>query len=207
MGLYSDHILPRLIDWTMNIERLREIRDRCLEGVRGEVLEVGFGSGLNLPHYPGEVTRLYAVDPAVVGRKLARKRLEHCPFPVEFVGLDGQSIPLPDDSVDFAVSTWTLCTIPDPLAALREIARILRPGGALHFAEHGLAPEPRVRKWQNRLNPIHKVYAGGCHLNRDMRELVEAAGLRIESLENFYIPGPRFLTYMYLGKATSQPHS
>ena len=163
---------------------------------------MGFGSGLNLPHYPQGVSKLFAVDPALVGRKLARKRLVGCPFPVEFVGLDGQSNPLPDASLDFAVSTWTLCTIPNPLAALSEMARVLKPEGKLHFVEHGRAPERRVRRWQDLWNPIHKRLAGGCHLNRDVSALVEAAGFRIDSIENFYSKGPRIFTYTYLGRAS-----
>ncbi len=203
MGFHSDQVLPRLINWGMRSVELQQIRERCLQGVKGEVLEVGFGSGLNLPHYPEEVAKLLAVDPAVVGRKLARKRLAECPFPVEFVGLDGQEIPLPDASVDSAVTTWTLCTIPDPYAALSEIRRVLRPGGKLHFVEHGRAPEAGVRKWQDRWNPVHKVYAGGCNLNRAIGEVVGAGGFRVEKLENFYIKGPRMFTYMYLGSASS----
>lgn len=202
MGFYSDQVLPRAIDWAMNTAELREIRERCLAGAAGDVLEVGFGSGLNLPHYPQGVSKLFAVDPALVGRKLARKRLAGCPFPVEFVGLDGQSIPLPDASLDFAVSTWTLCTIPNPLAALSEMARVLKPEGKLHFVEHGRAPERRVRRWQDLWNPVHKRLAGGCHLNRDMSALVEAAGFRIDSIENFYSKGPRIFTYTYLGRAS-----
>ena len=202
MGFYSDQVLPRAIDWAMNTAELREIWERCLAGVAGDVLEVGFGSGLNLPHYPQGVSKLFAVDPALVGKKLARKRLAGCPFTVEFVGLDGQSISLADASLDFAVSTWTLCTIQNPLAALSEMARVLKPEGKLHFVEHGRAPERRVRRWQDLWNPIHKRLAGGCHLNRDVSALVEAAGFRIDSIENFYSKGPRIFTYTYLGKAS-----
>ncbi len=201
MGIYSDRILPRLVDWTMNIEMLRELRDRCLQGVRGDVLEVGFGSGLNLPHYPKEVTKVYAVDPATLGRKLAKKRLDTCDFPVEFVGLDAESIPLADAAVDAAVVTWTLCTIPDPLAALLEMRRTLRPGGKLHFVEHGRAPEQGVKRWQERLNRVHGWYAGGCNLNRAIDEVVQAGGFEIESLDAFYVRGPKVLTFHYLGIA------
>lgn len=202
MGWYADHILPRGIDFMMSGEEFSKLRAKYLASVSGRVLEVGFGSGLNLPHYPDTVRELVAVDPATLGRKLARKRLSACPFPVEFVGLTGEALPVESESVDAVVSTWTLCTIPDAAAALAEVRRVLRPGGRFHFLEHGLSPDAGTARWQNRLTPIQMRVGGGCRLNRPMAELIEAAGLRTESLDNFHMKGPRFGTYMYAGVAT-----
>ncbi len=165
------------------------------------MLELGFGAGLNLPHYPSEVERIHAVDPATVGRKLARKRLAACPIPVDFSGLDGQALPLPDDSVDAALSTWTLCTIPDLRAALAEVRRVVRPGGRLHFLEHGLSPDERVARWQRRLNPIQMKLIDGCRLDRPIDAELAGAGLVVEELDNFYMKGPKFAAYMYSGAA------
>jgi ubiquinone/menaquinone biosynthesis C-methylase UbiE len=199
VGWYADHVLPRGIDFMMSGEPFRELREKYLAPVAGRVLEIGFGSGLNLPHYPDTVRELIAVDPATLGRKLARKRLAACRFPVEFVDLSGQSLPVDDESVDAVVSTWTLCTIPDAQAALAEIRRVLRPDGRFHFLEHGLSPDSGVARWQRRLNPWQMRFAGGCRLNRPMATLIEGAGFRVEGLENFYMKGPRVATYMYAG--------
>jgi SAM-dependent methyltransferase len=203
MGFYRDRILPRIVNRFMDNEEFLAHRRTCLAVVGGVVLEVGFGSGLNLPHYPSEVRKLYALDPATVGRRLAAERIAASPFPVEFVGLYGEAIPLVDASVDAAVSTWTLCTISDPLKALGEIRRVLKPGGRLHFIEHGRSPEEKVARWQDRLTPIQKVVGGGCHLNRRIDALVLEAGFEIEELENVYMKGPKIGTYLYKGVATS----
>lgn len=203
MSWYADHVLPRGINLVMAGKEFRRLRARHLAGVAGRVLEIGFGSGLNLPHYPAAVTELLAVDPATVGRKLARKRLAACSFPVEFVGLTGESLPMDGGSVDAVVSTWTLCTIPDVESALAEIRRVLRPDGRFHFLEHGLSPDSGVARWQHRLNPIQERFAGGCQLNRPMTSLIESAGFRTEGLDNFYMKGPRPAAYMYAGVALS----
>lgn len=175
----------------------------ALEGLSGVVVEPGFGSGLNLDHYPDEVTKVYAIDPATLGQKLAAKRLARSSVDVEFVGLDGQELPLEDNSCDGAVLTFTLCTIPDPLQALGELRRVLRPGGALHLLEHGLAVDESVRKWQHRIEPTQKVIFDGCHLTRDHEALMIEAGFEIEAMEKFYGDRLKPLSYLYLGRATN----
>jgi ubiquinone/menaquinone biosynthesis C-methylase UbiE len=203
MGFYDDQILPRWLNLVMGSKDLADVRERRARALEGTVLEVGFGSGRNLPHFPPTVTKLYALDPSRVGLALAKKRLAGVSFPVELLPLpaDGR-IPLPDDSVDTVLTTWTLCTIPDPLAALREMHRVLRPGGHYHFVEHGLSPDPAVARWQHRLDPIEMAIAGGCHFTRPIDALVEQSPLELSSVDNFYMPGPRFATYMYFGSAT-----
>lgn len=201
MGFYEDQILPRAIDFVMDTGPMRRLRERTAAPLEGTVLEIGFGTGLNLPHYPARVDRMLAVDPATLGRKLASERLAATRFPVEFVGLDGQSIDLPDASVDSALCTWTLCTIPDAERALAEVKRILRPGGALRFVEHGRHPSPRVARWQDRLNPVQNLFAGGCNLNREIDRIVQSSGFVLEELDTFAMPGPRVMTWSYLGTA------
>jgi ubiquinone/menaquinone biosynthesis C-methylase UbiE len=202
VGFYEDQILPRWLSLAMSSKDLVEVRARRTAGLSGTVLEVGFGSGLNLPHYPPAVTKLYALDPSKVGLSLAKKRLERVSFPVEMLPLraDGH-IPLPDDSVDAVLTTWTLCTIPDPNAALAEMHRVLRPGGRYSFVEHGLSPDPKVARWQHRLDPIEKAIAGGCHFSRPISSIVDSSPLALEGVENFYMRGPRFATYLYFGSA------
>jgi len=202
MGLYSDQIVPRLINWIMAAKEFEPIRARVAAGLDGEVVEIGFGSGLNLPHYPPAVRRVQAVDPAMVGRKLAAGRLSAAPVPVEFIGLDGQRLPLADDSVDHVLATWTLCSIPQPDLALAEIRRVLRPGGTFHFVEHGRHPDPKVARWQDRLTPLQRRLAGGCHLNRPIETLVRASGLELAKISNYEFPGPKSAGYMYEGVAT-----
>jgi ubiquinone/menaquinone biosynthesis C-methylase UbiE len=201
MGFYEDQILPRGIDWGMSGERFSKLRQQYLAGVSGRVLEVGFGSGLNLPYFPDTVTHLYALDPSQLGRRLAKTRIQHAPFPVEFVELDGIRIALPDHSVDAVVSTWTLCTIPDPVFALQEVRRVLRPDGKFYFLEHGLSPDRRVARLQNLWNPVQKWFAGGCHVNREIDRLILDAGFEIFDFKKFYMEGPKVLTYMYGGVA------
>jgi ubiquinone/menaquinone biosynthesis C-methylase UbiE len=203
MGIYDYHILPRCIDWLLSRRDCLELRERVTKGLSGRVLEIGFGSGLNLPYLPREVERLYAVDPAVVGRKLAAKRLAACPVPVDFVGLDGERLPLEASSVDAVLSTWTLCTIPDAANALGELRRVLKPSGRFHFLEHGLSPEADVAKWQRRLNPVEKVIAGGCQFVIEVETLIRDAGFDIRSLDTFYMKGPKFASYMYEGVAAN----
>jgi ubiquinone/menaquinone biosynthesis C-methylase UbiE len=201
MGFYDDQVVPRVIDVMLGMKELVPLRERVTSGVEGEVLEVGFGSGRNVPFYPPSTTRVRAVDPATVGRKLAASRVEASPVPVEYVGLDGESLPLPDESVDHVLTTWTLCTIPDVERALGEIRRVLRRGGALHFLEHGRSPDTKVAAWQDRLTPIQRRIAGGCHLNRPIDDLVRGSGLEVRSLDRYYLNGPKALGYMFEGVA------
>jgi SAM-dependent methyltransferase len=205
MGLYTGHILPRLTDWIMRGEEFSRIRARVLSGLTGDVLEIGFGSGLNVPHYPPGLTRVRAVDPATAGRKLAARRVAASSVPVEHIGTDAQALPLPDASVDGVVSTWTLCTIPDPGRALAEIRRVLRPGGTFHFVEHGRSPDPKVARAQDRFTPLQRTVAGGCHLNRPIGDLVKASGLDITRLDNYYLArSGRIASYMFEGAAAKR---
>ncbi len=201
MGIYGDHILPRCINLILNTRECPELRGQAARGLFGQVLEVGFGSGLNLPHYPEAVEMIHAVDPALVGRKLAARRLDACPIPVRFADLVDDNLPLATDSVDAVLSTWTLCTIPMIEHTLLEMRRVLKPGGRLHFLEHGLSPDAKVNKWQRRLNPLSKLLGGGCHLDRRIDDLLRAAGFGIDRLRNFYMSGPNVLTYRYGGVA------
>lgn len=201
MGLYSHYVLPRLINFAMSREVVAHLRAAHVPAARGVVLEVGIGSGLNLPFYTAEVTRLYGVDPSAELIAMARRMAEGVRFPVELLQQGAERIPLDEGAVDTVVVTWSLCSIDDPLRVLRELRRVLKPGGAFIFVEHGLAPDAGVRKWQNRLTPIWRHMAGGCHLNRKMDDLIREAGFTMTSVEMGYIPGPRVATYMYEGRA------
>jgi ubiquinone/menaquinone biosynthesis C-methylase UbiE len=204
MGLYGDHVLPRMINTLCGLQMNDPLRERVCDGLEGEVVEIGFGSGLNIPFYPASVSKVSAVEPADIGWKLARKRLEATQVPVERSGLDGQSLPFPDDSFDTALSTWTMCTIPDIDAALAEVRRVLKPGGRLHFIEHGLAPDEPVQRWQHRLEPVQKRVFGGCHLTRPIVPLLKNAGFTIRDVDQFYEDGaPKFLAADSLGIAVS----
>jgi ubiquinone/menaquinone biosynthesis C-methylase UbiE len=203
MGWYTTHVVPRLVSLTLGSPAVSALRRRVTEGLHGDVLEVGFGAGLNLPHLPTAVRRVLAVDPDLVGRRLGAQRLAASRVPVDFVGLDGQALALPDASADAALVTFSLCTIPDAARALGEVLRVLRPGGRLHLLEHGLAPDAEVQRWQRRLEPLQRRLAGGCHLTRPVDALVEGAGFRFERLERFYASqlGPRPFVALSLGVA------
>ena len=201
MGFYEQQVLPRIINVILGTKHQRAIRARVTQALDGDVVEVGFGSGLNVPHYPDRVTRIRAVDPATVGRKLAAKRVAARQLPVEYIGLDGEALPVDSASVDHVLITWTLCTIPDPTGALDEIHRVLRPGGRLHFVERGRAPDPAVARWQDRLDPLQGRLFGGCHLNRPIDQLIENAGLALTSIERYYLPGPKPFGYTFEGSA------
>jgi ubiquinone/menaquinone biosynthesis C-methylase UbiE len=202
MGFYATQIVPRITEVALRGREFSKLRARVVAPLDGEVLEIGFGSGLNVPHYPTAIRRVRAVDPATVGRKLAAGRVAASPVPVEYVGLDGQDLPLADDSVDHVLTTFTLCTIPDVDRALAEVTRVLRPGGSFHFLEHGRSPDPRVARWQDRLTPLQRRLAGGCHLNRPIGEMITRTGLRVGEIDNYHLKGPRPLGYMYEGTAT-----
>lgn len=203
MAIYRDRILPRVIDVACGTKEMAVWRRRCVEGLAGEVVEPGFGSGHNVPWYPTEVERVYAIDPAELGQKLAADRLAASPVEVEFIGLDGQEIPLGDNSCDAGLCTFTLCTIPDAAQALGELRRVIRPGGRLHFLEHGHAPTEGVATWQRRIEPVQKRLFDGCHLTRNMGELVTDAGFTIDWIEETFAKGPKPLSYFYLGVATN----
>ena len=204
MGLYEKQVLPRILNVACGTKTVEPLRRRVCEGLAGNVVEIGFGSGLNLPFFPAAVTQVAAVEPADLGWKLAGPRLKASSVPVQRSGLDGQSLTLADDSYDAALSTWTLCTIPDAAAALREVRRVLKPGGTLHFLEHGLAPDERVRRWQRRLDPLEQRIFGGCHFTRPIVDLLTAAGFTITDLDVFYEKGaPKFAGADSLGTALS----
>jgi ubiquinone/menaquinone biosynthesis C-methylase UbiE len=201
MGFYQDQVLPRFVNVALSGRDFAQIRSRVAAGLEGDILEVGFGSGLNVPHYPAAVQRVWAVDPATLGRQLAASRLAAAPVPVEFIGLDGERLPLESGTVDHVIVTWTLCTIPNPNVALGEIHRVLRPGGDLHFVEHGRSPDPGVARWQDRLTPLQRRVFGGCHLNRSVDQLVADSGLELTRLENYYMRGPKPFGYTFEGVA------
>lgn len=203
MGFYDKYILPRFINCACGTKPVMKQREKVVPRASGTVLEIGIGTGLNLPFYnPARIDRLIGLDPSEDSWKLAGKRAQHLDFEVEFIGLPGEQIPLEDDSVDTVLVTFSLCTIPDPVSALRGMGRVLRQGGELIFCEHGCAPDPGVRKWQDRINPLWKKLAGGCHLNRDIPALLGAGGFRITEMNTAYLPGtPRVAGFNFWGTA------
>src|SRR5262245_15603659 len=202
MGFYEQRILPYIMNLAMDTADVREERARCLRDVAGDVLEIGFGAGHNLPYYPRAVTKVVGVDPSERSARLARTRIAAAPFPVEFIGLSAEKLPIPDASFATIVSSFTLCTIPDVAGALREVRRALTPDGRFYFVEHGRADDPKVVRWQDRLNGIEQRLFGGCHLNRHISRLIEQAGFTIERLDHGYLQGsPKFAGFLYRGVA------
>jgi SAM-dependent methyltransferase len=210
--VYNERILPRLVDTMCANAEMEPWRRRALEGLSGTIVEIGFGSGPNVAVYPPGITHVYAVEPSELARHRSTARIEAARaarrhdggdvFPeIEMVGLDGASLPLEDDSCDGALSTFTLCTIPDVTGALGELRRVLRPGGRFHFLEHGLAPDPGVATWQRRFEPVQRRLAGGCHLTRDVTSLARDAGFEIESSESRFARGPKPWTWFTVGVA------
>ncbi|MFD4324119.1 methyltransferase domain-containing protein [Nocardioides sp. NPDC058538] len=190
MGLWEARVVPHIVDRTCGIAQLEPLRQQACDGLRGQVVEIGFGSGSNTGLYPVEVTEIIAVEPSDVAWQLSASRRSGSPVPVSRVGLDGARLPLADASVDTGLVTFSLCTIPDVAGALSELRRVLRPGGTIGFAEHGLSPDPGVARWQRRLDGLQQRLFGGCHLARDIPRLVEAAGFTLDRLEQSYLPGP-----------------
>ena len=204
MGVYGEHVLPRVINFCGGLKAAAPLRSRVCAGLEGDVVEIGFGSGHNAPFYPPSVKRVAGIEPSDLGWRLGEQRVRATSIPVERSGLDGQSLPFPDDSFDSALSTWTLCTIPDLDAALSEVRRVLKPGGRFHFLEHGLAPDENVQVWQHRLEPMQKRVFGGCHLTRQIVDLLTAAGFTIAEVDAFYEEGtPKFVGWDTLGIAES----
>lgn len=201
MGIYADYMLPRLIARTMRHANFAPYRQRVVSLANGRVLEVGIGAGANLPFYPAEAREIIGIEPSPRLTKLARRAASTARAPVSFLDASAEAIPLDDGSIDSVVLTWTLCSIRDANRALGEMRRVLKQGGRLLFAEHGLAPDPRVQKWQHRLTPLWKRVAGGCHLDRAITILIENAGFQFERVDTGFMQGPRPLTYMYEGAA------
>jgi ubiquinone/menaquinone biosynthesis C-methylase UbiE len=202
MSFYSEHVLPHLINLSMRNRELQPYRERVISHAVGRVLEVGFGSGLNLPFYGPRVQEILGLEPSARLTAMAQRAVAHSEAPVIFIASSAETIPIENRSIDTVVTTWTLCSIPDAARALAEMRRVLKPAGQLLFVEHGLAPEDDVRKWQHRLTPMWKRISGGCHLDRPIGKLIEGAGFRMRELQAGYMKGPKPLTFMYEGQAT-----
>jgi ubiquinone/menaquinone biosynthesis C-methylase UbiE len=205
MGLYATQIFPRLMDWVMARPAFSQLRETLLQLASGEVLEIGFGTGLNLRHYPTTITRLSIIDPATLLPAKVARRMAAAPYPIQTTHVTAENLPFPDQQFETVVSTWTLCTIPDPVLALHEVGRVLKPGGRFLFLEHGRSNDRRIAVWQDRLNPIQNVVGCGCHLNRQIDRLITQSGLTIVHLDRFSMQGvPRLVGEMYRGTATRQ---
>jgi ubiquinone/menaquinone biosynthesis C-methylase UbiE len=204
MGLYDRYILPHLVNNACSAKPIRYQRKKIVPQAKGRVLEIGMGSGLNLPYYnPENVEFVWGLEPSEGMRLKAAPELEKAPFEVKWLGLPGEEIPLEDNSADTIVLTYTLCTIPDGIKALKQMKRVLKPGGEMLFCEHGAAPDKDVRKWQDRINPIWKVFGGGCNVNKDIPGLLESGGFKIDSMETMYLPStPRPMGFNYWGSAS-----
>ena len=202
MGWWNDRVVPRVVDRALKGKETGALRDRVCAGLHGRVLEVGFGGGLNIRSYPPEVTAVDAVEPSDLGWELSERRRARTPLPIERVGLDGERLEAEDATYDGALVTFTLCTIPDAVTALREVRRVLKPGASLHFLEHGISDDPKVAAWQRRLDPFQRRIAGGCHLTRDPAVMMEEVGLSVVQVEQIDLPGaPRAWTTGFLGVA------
>ena len=202
MGLYDRYILPKLVHVACGLKPTMRQREKVVPHARGRILEVGIGSGLNLPYYDAEnVTKIWGLDPSPEMIKMADQAAKSVPFEVEFIGLPGDEIPLENNSVDTVMVTYTLCTIPETLPALLQMKRVLRQGGELIFCEHGAAPDASVRRWQDRINPMWKRLGGGCNLNRQIPDLLEAGGFQIKHLDTMYLPGWRPVSFNFWGTA------
>ena len=203
MGFYENHVLPHVINLCCGTKAVRAQRANIVPGARGKVLEVGMGPGLNMPYYdPALIDIIYGLEPNAKSRSMAAGPIENAGLTVDFIGLDGQEIPLDKHSVDTIVLTYTLCTIPDADKAMREMRRVLKPGGRLLFSEHGAAPDAAVKKWQDRINSVWNRIGGGCNLNRDIPQLIKRGGFAIDTLDEMYLPGPKVATYNYRGAAS-----
>jgi ubiquinone/menaquinone biosynthesis C-methylase UbiE len=203
MGFYCDHIFPRLMEWIMAGDEFLRLRSELLASAHGEVLELGIGTGLNLPHYPETVTELHAVDPAQLLPKTIAARSTSLSFPVRIQKGTAETLTHANRRFDYVISTWTLCTIPDPVLALQEVGRVLKPGGMFLFMEHGRSDDRKIAAWQDRLNPIQNVIGCGCNLNRQIDRLITQSGLTIAHLDRFSMQGvPRLAGEMYRGTAT-----
>ena len=201
MGFYGEQLVPRVTNVLLGNKEFGKVREEATLGLRGDVLELGFGSGLNLPHLPAEVTGVWTVEPSRVALQLARKRIDASAVEVHLGELDGARLDFPDARFDAALSTMTLCTIPDVESALSELRRVLKPGAEFHFAEHGHSVDEKVARTQERFNGFQQRVAGGCHLNREIDLLLTKAGFEITSMRNFYLKGPKAWGYMYVGTA------
>jgi ubiquinone/menaquinone biosynthesis C-methylase UbiE len=201
MGFYNDRVLPHVINLSMRNRELRPYRERVIAHASGRVLEIGVGSGVNLPIYGSQVNDIVGLEPAPRLMRMAQRNADLVKAHVTLIAASAESLPLDTASVDTVVTTWTLCSIPDAVRALKEMRRVLRESGQLLFVEHGLAPEERVQRWQNRLTPLWKKIGGGCHLNRPIRALIESGGFAVTGLETGYMKGPKPMTYLYEGRA------
>ena len=207
MAVYAKYVLPRIIDLAMKNKETARLRAAWIPRAYGEVLEIGIGSGLNLPFYPMEVRRVCGVDPSAELQAMARRRVKELRFRVDFLRQSAEDpLPVEDGSIDTVVITWTLCSIPDPSKALRQIQRVLKPTGRVIFLEHGRASDPRIMAWQDRLTPVWRRIGGGCHLNRKIDDLLSRAGFQFRELKTEYLPGPRALAYTYQGIAELLMH-
>ena len=204
MGFYENRVLPHVIELACGTKPISKQREKIVPRAEGRVLEVGMGSGHNIPFYdPDRVEMVWGLEPSEGMRRKAQVRLAQAPFEVEWLDLPGEEIPLDDDSADTVLLTFTLCTIPDYRVALAQMRRVLKPGGRLLFSEHGAAPDSGVRKWQDRVNPIWKKVAGGCNINRQVPEAIKEAGFAIQELDTMYLPGtPSIAAFQYWGYAT-----
>lgn len=205
MGFYERYILPKAIDIACGVKPVRRQREKVVPRAHGRVLEVGIGTGHNIPYYDTtKIEKVWGLDPALEMHKFAARRVVRSELDVEIIGLSGERIPMEDNTFDTVLVTYTLCSIPDAVQALREMRRVLKPGGELLFCEHGLAPEESVQRWQHRLTPLWRKIGGGCHLDRPIPELIRQAGFALRDLKTMYLPGPRPLTYNYWGSAVPE---